>query len=169
MNNHAFIDGQNLHLGLSWKMDYRKFRQYLKNKYEVTKAFLFIGYIKKNTELYKRLYDQGFILIFKSVMDIKRSDGKVTHKGNVDAELVMHAMIEYHNYDKAIIVSNDGDFHCLIQYLEENKKLQKIICPNNKYSKLLRRYSNYIITIDTLKSSLEYKKKMAKTSARTNP
>lgn len=169
MNNYAFIDSQNLHMGLSWKMDYRKFRQYLKNKYNVTKALLFIGYIKKNVKLYDQLQIQGFILIYKNVMDIKRPNGKVTHKGNVDAELVLHAMIEYPNYDKSIIVSNDGDFLCLIQYLEEKEKLQKIICPNNKYSRLLRKFASYIITLDTLKNSLEYKKKIAKTSVRTNP
>jgi uncharacterized LabA/DUF88 family protein len=35
-------------------------------------------------------------------------------KGNVDAELVLHTMIEYDNYSKAIIISGDGDFFCLV-------------------------------------------------------
>ena len=43
-NNYAFIDSQNLNLGiqlLGWKLDYKKFRIYLKEKYNVTKAYIF--------------------------------------------------------------------------------------------------------------------------------
>lgn|GEM_PF-2270201 len=51
--NYAFIDGQNLYqalLELGWKMDYGRFRQYLKDKYGVEKAFYCIGYLPTNTE-----------------------------------------------------------------------------------------------------------------------
>lgn len=67
-------------------------------------------------------------------------------KGNVDAELVLHsAAIEYNNYDKAVIVTSDGDFACLMRYLEKNNKLKKIIAPTARYSKLLKPF-NYLIT-----------------------
>ena len=48
-NNYAFTDSQNLNLGiqkLSWKLDYRKFRVYLKEKYSVEKAYIFIGFAR---------------------------------------------------------------------------------------------------------------------------
>ena len=48
----------------------------------------------------------------------------------MDAELVLHAMIEYPNYDKAIVVSGDGDFHCLIEYLEKQGKLARVLILN---------------------------------------
>ena len=110
MSNYAFIDSQNLNLGIrsqGWKLDWRKFRQYLRNKYNVTKAFIFIGYKPGNEALYTRMQDMGYFLILKPTMELL--DGTV--KGNVDAELVLHAMIEFKNYQKAIIVSGDGDFH----------------------------------------------------------
>ena len=69
-------------------------------------------------------------------------------KGNVDAELVLHTMIEYPNYEKAVIVSGDGDFYCLVEYLEKNMKLGKIIVPNRQYSSLLRKFSPYIVSVD---------------------
>ena len=109
----AFIDSQNLNLGVQsqgWKLDYKKFRLYLKNKYNVQQAFIFIGLVTGNDELYKQLQRAGFILIFKPTVRYFEN-GKQTVKGNVDAELVLHAAaIEYENYDKAIIVSGDGDF-----------------------------------------------------------
>jgi len=67
-------------------------------------------------------------------------------------------MIEYENYDKAIIVSGDGDFHCLIEYLESNSKLAKIIVPNKKYSSLLRKFAPFILNVGLLRGKLQVRK-----------
>ena len=161
MSNYAFIDSQNLNLGvrtMGWQVDYKKLRLYLKNKYNVDRAFMFIGLVANNQKLYTQLQAAGFILIFKPTVRYFEN-GKETVKGNVDAELVLHASaIEYSNYDKAIIISGDGDFACLIEFLEENNKLLHVFTPNSKYSKLLRPYSKYIVELSQLRSSLEYQK-----------
>jgi len=152
---YAFIDSQNLNLGIKskgWSLDFKKFRIYLKNKYDVEKVYLFIGFIPGNEKLYSNLKRFGYILIFKPVLESKE---KV--KGNVDSELVLHCILEIDNYSKAIIVSGDGDFYCLIEYLEKKKKLGKIMAPNEKYSSLLRRYNQYIVQMQNLRKSLELK------------
>lgn len=159
--NYAFIDSQNLNLGIRsqrWELDYRKFRLYLKNKYGVNKAYIFIGHITANQELYDNLTSMGYELVFKPTTQYK-VDGKVTVKGNVDAELVLYAAAKtYKHYSKAVIVSGDGDFACLAEYLIEKDKFLNILVPTAKYSKLLKPYSKYIIRVDRLKKSLEYKK-----------
>lgn len=162
MKTFAFIDSQNLNLGVrsqGWKLDWKKFRQYLKNKYSVEKAYLFIGQIAGNELLYAFLQESGFILIFKPTL-YRRKQDKTVIKGNVDAELVLHSMIQYPNYQKAVIVTGDGDFHCLIEYLEGKGKLLKILAPTNHYSSLLRKFNkkHYIVRIDLLRNSLEQKK-----------
>lgn len=155
--NYAFIDGQNLHMSVKnqgWVLDYKRFRRYLADKYNVRKAFLFIGHIPTNADLYKSLQEYGFILIFKPILEIK---GKV--KGNVDAELVLHAMVEYQNDDKAVIVSGDGDFHCLIKYLRNKGKLLKLMVPDDsRYSSLLRKFAPDIVGVNRLKKKLGCKK-----------
>lgn len=161
MKTYAFIDSQNLNLGvrsLGWKLDWWKFRQYLRSKYQVMKAYLFIGQIAGNESLYAYLQECDFILIFKPTL-VRNSGDKTIIKGNVDAELVLHAMIQYKQYDKAIIVTGDGDFHCLIEYLENTGKLLKILTPTNHYSSLLRKFNQkqYIIRMDLLKNSLQKK------------
>ena len=137
LDNYAFIDSQNLNLSiqqLGWKLDFAKFRVYLRDKYQVDKAFLFIGLIESNNSLYESLQGAGYICIFKPTLKYK--DG--TTKGNCDAELVLQAMIEYQNYNQAIIVTGDGDFQCLAKYLLEKKKLAAVIIPNKrKFSALL--------------------------------
>lgn len=170
ITTYAFIDSQNLNLGVrasGWTIDYKKFRLYLKNKYHVQKAFMFIGMVAQNQKLYTELQSAGFILVFKPTVRYFEN-GKETFKGNVDAELVLHASaIEYDNYKKAIIVTGDGDFACLAEYLEENNKLLHILTPTSKYSQLLKPFSHRVITINTLKKSLEYQKNQHQRSVET--
>ena len=157
-NNYAFIDSQNLNLGvqsLGWKLDFRKFRIYLKEKYGVSTAYLFLGYIQENQDLYSSLQKAGYILVFKPVFSDENGDVK----GNFDADLVLQAMIEYSNYDKAIIVSSDGDFYSLVKYLYERKKLKFVVSPYVKTcSKLLKKSAKErIVFMDNLREKLKYK------------
>jgi len=156
VNNYAFIDSQNLNLSIrdqDWRLDYKRFYKYLKYKYRVTKAFLFFGYIRIHQRLYTNLKQKGYILVFKPTLNF--NDVKV--KGNVDAELVLHTMIEWNNYDKAVIVTGDGDFHCLIEYLKDKGKLEKLLIPNRyKYSTLLKKFGKDTSFMNELRGKLEY-------------
>ncbi|MBA3066110.1 NYN domain-containing protein [bacterium] len=156
---YAFIDSQNLNLSIraqGWKLDFKRLLKYLRDRYNVQKAFIFIGRVPSNEVLYAALKSYGYILIFKPTL--VQPDGKV--KGNIDAELVLHSMIEYPNYDKAIIASGDGDFRCLVEYLIQKNKLLKIVIPNkNSYSSLLREFMKHILFMNGLKEKLEYRGK----------
>lgn len=157
-NNYAFIDSQNLNLSIraqGWVLDYKKFRKYLEDKYSITKAYLFIGYVPQNQDMYTSLQECGYILIFKPTLILP--DGKV--KGNVDAELVLHTMVEYQRHDKSLIVTGDGDFYCLIDYLIKQDKLLKLMIPNEKkFSSLFRKVMPHIVFMNNLREKLEYKR-----------
>ena len=161
-NIYAFIDSQNLNLGIrdqGWELDFSRFRVYLKDKYYVFEAFLFIGYVAGNEALYTYLQRSGYVVIFKPTLERKKGKTLKT-KGNVDAELVLHAMIQFPGYDQAVIVSGDGDFHCLVEYLEEKRKLFKLMAPSRKsFSALLRRFGSYVIFVSDLKQKLRRKQK----------
>jgi uncharacterized LabA/DUF88 family protein len=155
MGNFAFIDGNNIYLGikeLGWELDYRRFRIYLNDKYNVTKAFYFIGFIEENRDLYKYLENCGYILIYKQAI----KDGRGSFKGNCDAELVLHAMIEYQNYDQAVIVTSDGDFACLLSYLNNNKKLKTVLAPEKEKCSILikKEVPNNIAFLEDLKRKI---------------
>lgn len=175
---YAFIDSQNLNLGtqrMGWKLDWRKFRQYLKDEYGVTQAYMFIGYIAENEALYEYMHELGYLVVLKPTVDVSiphdaaaeqaaaplaassdKDEDKPPVKGNVDAELVLYAMKELPNYSQAVIVSGDGDFFSLIEYLLEQKKLKKVLTPNWQYSSLLKPFEPYILRLDTLRRSLAY-------------
>jgi uncharacterized LabA/DUF88 family protein len=157
--NYAYIDGTNLHLtmvNVGWLLDYKRFRIYLEEKYNVAKAYYFIGKIPGNENIYSNLESYGYMLIFKPTLYVP-SKG---YKGNCDAELVLQAMIDINEYDKAVIVTSDGDFSCLVEYLSKIDKLERVLAPCREgCSKLLRKTARARIDyMDNLRNKLEYKK-----------
>jgi uncharacterized LabA/DUF88 family protein len=165
-NNFAYIDGQNLNLGvksLGWDLDFKRFRLYLKEKYSISVAYYFLGFVAENQNLYSSLQRAGYILKFKQVLPDK--DG--LHKGNIDADLVLQVMVDYYenHFDKALIVTSDGDFYSLVKLLYEKNRLRIVISPYYKTcSSLLRRVAKEkIVFMDNLRQKLEYKKHRQRT------
>jgi uncharacterized LabA/DUF88 family protein len=174
---YAFIDSQNLNISvqkLGWKMDWRKFREWLTQKYGVTKAFMFIGYVPEFEDMYLQLHDAGYAIVLKPTFDMTRprpemsdksdhkdhrSDNKEEDKktkGNIDADLVLWAMKELPHYEKGIIVSGDGDFYTLVEYLEQQGKLLKLLAPSGHYSNLYNTFDPYVDRLDQSRKELAY-------------
>jgi uncharacterized LabA/DUF88 family protein len=171
--NFAFIDNQNLNLGIQkngWKMDWRKFRKFLKDNFNVDSAYMFIGYMPENEDLYNQMHEAGYLVVLKPTLEMfkvpveaqsdrpdAKDDNKPPVKGNVDAELVLYAVKEMPNYAKAIIISGDGDFFSLVEHLKEKGKLQKLMVPNRMYSTLLKPFEPDILRLDQYKKQLSYR------------
>lgn len=158
-NNIAFIDGQNLYMGTNtevpkWEVDLNKFRQYLLKRYDIQKAYYFLGCVnEKYQDLYEEIQNAGFILMFRqhnSAMLGKK-------KGNVDSDIIFHVMKKIYQqekepFDKIIIVSGDGDYKMLIDFLIEENKFKKILFPNkgfasSLYKDITRVYFDYLLNI----------------------
>jgi len=167
--NYAFIDSQNLNVSVQkygWKMDWKKFHQFLSDKYGVSKAYMFIGYVPEYEDIYEKMHQAGYAVVLKPTFDMSRPQPEEkTHpsgeekkvKGNVDADMVLWAMKEIPNYSKAVIVSGDGDFFGLVEYLEQQGRLMKILTPTGQYSSLYRQYEKYIDRLDQHRRELAYR------------
>lgn len=162
--NAAYIDGANLHNGsrrLGWNFDYARFRVWLKEKYAVDQAYLFIGFVSKYKDLYKRLQEQGYTLVFREV--IYDAQGKA--KGNCDADLVVAAMRDAYEgkFDAVVLVSSDGDYAPLVKFLIEQEKMECIISPyrTEQCSVLLKRTGAKIAYITDQKTILVARKEKA--------
>jgi uncharacterized LabA/DUF88 family protein len=174
---YAFIDSQNLNVGVQkfgWKMDWAKFRKHLEDKYNVSKAFMFIGYVPEFEAMYQQLHEAGYMIVLKPTYDMtrprpedkpektsapgdkKQEEEKKPVKGNVDADLVLWTLKEMKHYDKAVVVSGDGDFYSLIEYLDEQRKLLKLLAPNAHYSGLFNKYEKYVERLDKSRAELAY-------------
>jgi len=161
-NNYAYIDGANLHKGvtsLGWRLNYKRFRVWLSEKYAIRTAYLFIGLMPQHKELYKSLQEFGFMLVFKEVV----YDGDGKPKGNCDADLVLQAARDTfeNKMDNALIVASDGDYGGIVKFLQEKQKLLGILSPRNKdkCSILLKRIGAKIVYIDDQCSHLKLSQK----------
>jgi uncharacterized LabA/DUF88 family protein len=159
-NNYAFIDGANLHRGvkdLGWKLDYKRFRVWLKEKYNITNAYIFLGLVPRNADLYTYLQESGFILIFKEIS----YDDVGNIKGNCDADLVLSVVCDFYEkmFTKAVIVSSDGDYASLISFLKNKNVFHTLLSPHTKCSFLLRKLNIPIVYLETQKSNLFLNKK----------
>lgn len=165
-NNIAFIDGQNLTQNMRnatspWKLDLIKFMVFLKDKYHCNKVLYFIGiYQKTNENLYKFLEHVGYEVVFRE----HNPKSKGIKKTNVDTDIVF-AMMEHayrlREYNKIVLVSNDGDYKKTVSCLIEDKKFCAIMFPGRHSSSLYRRIDNkYIVKLyhKDNKSILELKK-----------
>ena len=161
-NNYAYIDGANLHKGvdsLGWQLDYERFRIWLRDKYSIERAYIFIGLIPTHKNLYKYLQESGFILVYKEV--IYDNNGKP--KGNCDADLVLQTVIDTYEkkFDRAVIVSSDGDYAGLVKFLLNRNKLKTVLSPHTKdtCSILLKRTEAKISYINNQRFLLEIREK----------
>ena len=86
-----------------------------------------------------------------------------SHKGNIDADMVLQIAVDYYerHFDKVIVVTSDGDFYSAVQFLYERGKLEKIISPYFKTCSTLLKATakEKLVFIDNLRHKLEYQKK----------
>lgn len=134
-----YIDGNNLHRGskeLGFSIDYKKFRGWLRQKFNVQKVYLFIGLVPDNVKFYQYLQECGFILVFKQTVTVS---GIV--KGNCDAELVLKVVSDFYekDFNDCVLITGDGDFGCVIDFMKDKRVFKMLLAPNkNKCSMLLK-------------------------------
>ena len=142
-HNLAFIDGQNLYMGTAksllapWNINLNKFRIYLEKKYSVSHAYYFLGFVQEeHHELYEEIQKAGFILLFREHNPAML--GK--KKGNVDSDIIFHVMKKLYlkeDFNKVLLVSGDGDYKLLVDFLINEHRFEKILFPNRKFASSL--------------------------------
>ena len=118
-------------------------------------VFIFLGYIPKLKTHYAELESIGYKVVFKETYF---EDNII--KANCDAELILHCICDFYtkSYDETIIVSGDGDFSCLIKFLEKEKVLHRVLAPNIKRCSIfLKRSTNKIVYLNTVEEVLKEK------------
>jgi len=163
-NNIAFIDAQNLHLWTqteNWKIDFKRFRIYLKEKFKVDEAYFFLWFINDDHQtMYRKIQKAGFILEFRD----HNSNMLWKKKWNVDVDIVyqiMHRLLEEDDFNKIVLVSWDGDYIKLVKYLIRKDRLNKILFPNKNFSSLYRKIQPKYwlnLSIKDVRKKFEYKK-----------
>jgi len=141
-----YIDGNNLYRSakeLGFEIDYKKLRGWLRQKFNPNKVYLFIGLVPERVKFYEHLQSCGYILVFKQTISVGE---KI--KGNCDAELVLKTTSDFYEkeFDSSILITGDGDFGCLIEFLKDKKSILEVIAPDERKCSILIKNKNIKIT-----------------------
>ena len=146
-----YIDGNNLYRSakeLGFEIDYKKLKGWLRQKYNARNIYLFIGLVPERVKFYEHLQSCGYILIFKQTVSVGE---KI--KGNCDAELVLKTVSDFYtkSFTSCVLITGDGDFGCLVEFLKDNHSIKTILSPDeNKCSILLRNKNIEIVFLNKL-------------------
>ncbi|MFZ1720639.1 MAG: NYN domain-containing protein [Candidatus Moraniibacteriota bacterium] len=166
LENIAFIDGQNLYMGTAkheqnpWRINLKRFRVYLEQKYGIAKAYYFLGYVQETRqELYEEIQAAGFVLVFRehnAAMLGKK-------KGNVDSDIIFHIMKKLYkeeDFQKVFLISGDGDYKMLVDFLIEEKRFGKMLFPNRQFASSLYKKlgSEYFDYLESVRGKIETQK-----------
>ncbi len=168
IRNIAFIDGQNLHLGITsewWQIDMTRFRIFLRDRFHVDEAYYFLGCITdEQSDLYTNIQRAGFILVFREHSSVMIG----TKKWNVDTDIVFNIMRRLYlrqEFQKIVLVSGDGDYFKMVRFLIEEDRFERIIFPNRHHSslyKIIRSRYGINLSLPDFRSKLEYHKRQIK-------
>lgn len=162
---HAFIDASNIIYGAraqGWFIDQKKLFQYLKKKFNISKAFFYYGKDSKNEKqekFLKKLKEFGYTL---RVKEIKRFGKRA--KANCDVDLTMDMLIMIKEYKRAVVLTGDGDFAPLFSYLISKKKREIVVIssPKRTAKEIRTLLGGNVLSFDDLRYLLEYRKKSQK-------
>lgn len=142
MKTYGFIDASNIIYGArteGWLIDQKKLIGYLKRKFKVSKTFFYFGKDEKNKKqekFLKKLESFGYTLRVKQV----KRYGK-RQKANCDVDLTLDMVLLKDKYDQAIVLTGDGDFLPLFEYLKKEKKEITIIAFPKSTARELKKFA----------------------------
>lgn len=160
----VFVDGSNLFFmekKLGWFVDLKKLLSYLKGNDEITDAFYYVGKNTPPEAKQQRFLDalpiMGYSLVtkdIKSVIDDKT--GAKKYKANLDIEIVLDMFNTIGNYDKAILVSGDGDFERPLEILRIRGKQLLVLATTNFIAKELKNVvGSHYIDLNDIKNQVQ--------------
>jgi len=86
--------------------------------------------------LYDKIQKAGYILKFREHNPAMLG----TKKGNVDSDIIFYVMKKLYlkeNFEKVVLVSGDGDYKMLVDFLIEQKRFAMLLFPNKKFASSL--------------------------------
>lgn len=160
-----FVDGANMFYtqkkGLGWFFDPAKLLRVLKNDDELTDAYWYMGLKQppdpRDENFVRFLAYAGYVVRTKGLKTIYDSEtGETTQKANLDVEIVMDMFNTVENFDKAILLSGDGDFERALELLRSRGKEICVVSTQNWIAAELRMaVGSHFIDLQDLRDRIE--------------
>ena len=96
----------------------------------------------KRLRFYKKLEQFGYKLILKPVKRYESEDGEtIQRKANCDVEMTYRIMSEQDNFDRAVVLSGDGDFLPVLRHLRRKKKEVLVLSRGPRTAREIRQFA----------------------------
>jgi uncharacterized LabA/DUF88 family protein len=102
---------------------------------------LFDSYLKR-VRFYIKIEKFGYELILKPVKTFYDTDGLASRKANCDVDMAFYLMRDISHFDRALILSGDGDFLPVLKFLRNNGKQVLILARSNRTAKVIKKFAS---------------------------
>ncbi|MDO8518022.1 MAG: NYN domain-containing protein [bacterium] len=100
-----------------------------------------VGRHLQRARFYSKLAEFGYELFLKPVKSYEQEDGATRRKANCDVEMTFRLMKDQDDFDRAIILSGDGDFLPVLKHLKSNGKEIIVLSRGPRTAKEIRRFA----------------------------
>lgn len=160
----VFIDAANIIYSLrslGWRMDYKKLYQFFVANSQCRDIYFYVS-VRPNNQKDKKwlnlLRRIGYKTKVRLLKFIRKIDGAIEPKGNLDGYIFIDVLDRLSDYDTCILLSGDSDFEILVDYLHQKGK-QAVVCSARKHVAWeLRRKADKYISLQYFRVLAEYKK-----------
>lgn len=95
----------------------------------------------KRVRFYIKIEKFGYNLILKPVKTFYDVDGLPVRKANCDVDMAFFLMRDKNAFDRAIILSGDGDFLPVLKYLKNNKKEVLVLARADRTAREMKKFA----------------------------
>lgn len=95
----------------------------------------------QRARFYLRLHEFGYRLYLKPVKMYEREDETTRRKAHCDVEMAFHLMKEKDAFDRAVILSGDGDFLPVLKYLKSMGKEIFVLARGPRTAREIRQFA----------------------------
>lgn len=95
----------------------------------------------QRVKFYLKLDEFGYHLLLKPVKLYNQDDGTTKRKANCDVDMAFYLMKEQDNFNKAIVLSGDGDFLPVLKYLQKIGKEVVVLGRGKRTAKEIKQFT----------------------------
>jgi uncharacterized LabA/DUF88 family protein len=112
-----------------------------KGKYMTDAQIVLLDRHLRRVHFYLKLQTFGYHLILKPVKTFEDEAGNATRKANCDVDMAFRLMLEQAAFDRAIILSGDGDFLPVLKHLRKIGKEVLVLARGPRTAREIKQFA----------------------------
>jgi uncharacterized LabA/DUF88 family protein len=95
----------------------------------------------KRVRFYLKIETFGYNLVLKPVKTFHGTDGLPVRKANCDVDMAFYLMRDRDTFERAVILSGDGDFLPVLKFLRENNKEVLVLARGKRTAREIKKFA----------------------------